>query len=270
VAGFKKETAQIILETVRYLRESGFVIEQPGRGSQQFRPDEAPIYVRNTSGEEIPPFACMQVEGTIEDGGQNYIEVGKPVDSTGTAGGYLFNGIAPIEVDGSGIAHDGPLVRMLTDGSAINCGDSWQPDVGEWAVIPGGSMFSAIGEDDIEDDVMRAFVLAPGGGGASIEYTIDSLETAGTDSPYNGLIVATATVILAPCDRASLIGEEVEVVDHSGCIFDLPEEDLIGVHGWATEGVALSLASGAGEDDITPCHWSASNRCCVPADSGEE
>ena len=109
---------RIVLDVVKYLKASGFVIDRPGRGSQ-FIPPEAPIYFRNDSGEEVPPFACMQCTGTVEYGGQNYVKINKPVDDSGDAGGYLFNGIAPVESGGYGLAHDGPFVRMLTDGSTL-------------------------------------------------------------------------------------------------------------------------------------------------------
>lgn len=265
LGGFKKETAQIILDVVQYLRENGFVIKRPGRG-EQFVPPDAPIYVRNDSGEEIPPFACMQTSDTVDTSGQNYVVVVKPVDDDGSSGKYLFNSIAPIEVDGYGVSYAGPLVRMLTDGSAITCGDSWQPEVGEWAVTPGGSLFTAVGEDDIETDVMRAFVNSGGGGAATIQFTVDSVATAGSSSPYNGKQVATVTIEVAPCSRSELIGTTAEVVDWSGCVWDLAEADLIGVWGWATECVALSLKSGDPPGTLTPCHWGADDRCCLPED----
>lgn len=100
------------------------------------------------------------------------------------------------------------------------------------------------------------------GGGATIEFTIDSVTTAGTSSPYNGLKVATVTVETAPCDRSSMIGESIEVVDHSGCLFNEENEALVDRYGWAHEQVALSLASGAEDGELTPCHWSALNICC--------
>jgi len=260
IGAYSPENARLILDVVRYLKESGFIIE-PGGRKQQFIPPEAAIYVRNDSGEEIPPFACLQTTGTVDTGGQNYITVDKPVDDTGAAGGYLFNGIAPIEIDGYGIAHDGPVARMLTDGSTVNCGDKWKPDIGEWAVIEGEGPFVAIGLDDIETDVMRAFITAPGGGGATIEYTISSLATA-SSGPYTGLKVATVVIRGAPCSRSSLIGTTASVVDHSGCIFDI--EDMAGYTGWAAEMVFWSLDAEAACETATPCHWAAINRCCAP------
>jgi hypothetical protein len=266
IGAYKKETAQLILDTVKYLRESGFIIERPGRGQQKFRPADAPTYVRNDTGETIPPFACLQVTGTVEAGGQNYITVDKPVDDTGEAGKYLFNGIAPIEIGGYGIAHDGPVVRMLTEGTTVTCGDMWQPDIGEFAVIPGGSMFSAVGEDDIETDVMRAFILGGGGGsGSKIFFEVDSAAIAGTSSPYNGKMILTVTIILAPCDQPSLIDTTVDVVDWSTCLANAETTlAVVGREGWAFRGIGHSLKSGDPSGTLTPCHWALDGLCCPP------
>lgn len=100
--------------------------------------------------------------------------------------------------------------------------------------------------------------------GGTIEYTITSLTTA-SSGPYNGLKVATVVVRGAPCGRSSLIGTSVEVVDHSGCIFDV--DPMVGYTGWASEMVFWSLAAGADCETLTPCHWGAINRCCA-ANSG--
>jgi len=99
-------------------------------------------------------------------------------------------------------------------------------------------------------------------GGSSIQYTIVSLTTA-TGGPYTGLKVATVTILTAPCGRSDLIGDSVEVVDHLGCVFDLVEASLIGVKGLADEQVAASLEAGAAPGTMSPCHWAATDRCCV-------
>lgn len=264
VGAFTPETAKIILDVVRYLRNSGYIIDQPGRGNQ-FIPPQAPIYIRNDTGEEIPPFACLQVTGTVDSGGQNYVTVDKPVDTTGEAGWYLFNGIAPIATGDYGIGHDGPLVRMLTDGSTVTCGDSWQPQVDSFEVAPGGSIFSAVGEDDIETDVMRGFIVAAGGGGGdSIQGIITSVRNATSgDEDYTGLKIATMNVVVAPCGRTELVGTAVEVIDHSLQILDLSNAALVGFYLWASEGVALSRDPEADNCQLTPCHWAAVNRSCI-------
>lgn len=260
---YSPETAKIILDVVNYLRVNGFVI-QPGERSGQIIPPAAPIYVRNDTGEEIPPFGCLQTDGAVDVGGQNYIKVTKPVDDTGEAGKYLFNGIAPIASGGYGIAHDGPLVRMLTDGSAVSSGDSWQPDVGSFAVIPGGTMFTAAGDDDIATNVMRAFINSSAGtGGGKIFFEVDSAATAGTSSPYNGKMILTVTVTVAPCDQSNLIGTSVDVVDWSTCLANAETTSaVVGREGWAFRGIAESLASGAGDGELTPCHWVLDGLCC--------
>lgn len=263
LGAFRKETAETVLAVVRYLKESGFVIAPPGR-RQQFVPPDAPIYVRNDSGEEIPPFACLQTTGTVDAGGQNYIKVNKPVDDTGTAGRYLFNSIAPIEIGGYGIAYAGPLVRVLTDGSTITCGDSWQPDVGQWAVTTGGSLLTAAGADDIGTNIMRAFVGSTGGGG-TIEFTITSATTiSNTSSPYDGMRELTVTIISPPCGRTNLHLTSAKVYEHDPQCLTSDETDaaLVGRKGTAFEGVFQDQSSGASAGDLTPCHWVLQGLCC--------
>ena len=206
LGAFKKETAETILAVVRYLKESGYVIERPGRG-QQFIPPQAPVYVRNESGEEIPAFACLQTTGTVDAGGQNYVKVDKPVDDTGTAGKYLFNGIAPIEIGGYGIAHDGPLVRMLTDGTAVTCGDLWQPTIAAWTVNPGGELFTAAGADDIGTNVMRAFISS--GGGSSQDHFLFTLseDMGTTDADAEIRSMDDATQIDASADVKNTLSD---------------------------------------------------------------
>lgn len=157
------DTAKLVIATVNYLRQSGFVIARPGQDPGRIH-QLAPIYIRNDSGEEIPRFACLQVTGAVDTGGQNYITVVKPVDVTGAAGWYLFNGFGAVEIDGYGIAHDGPLVRMLTSGAAVVCGDRWRPTISQWYVTPSASgIFSAIGEDDIDTNIMRGLIMGMAG-----------------------------------------------------------------------------------------------------------
>lgn len=283
IGGFKKETAQIILEVVSYLRESGFVIPRPGRG-EQFVPPDAPIYIRNDSGVEIPAFGCVQVTGTVEVSGQNYITVDHPVDATGDAGGYLFNGVAPIEVGGYGIAHDGPVVRMLTDGSAVACGEMWQPVVNSFLVSPGGSMFSAIGADDIETDVMRAFTGSGGGGGNGVlgyctfieDYTLVAGDCPITVTPPRaGVFLVTEP----PCSNMALGDEEIVIYDPLGCNLDHDEAGLVDarfVFGRGTIKNPFFDNDPGTEEDPNPCYspnkficeYTLITRCCVAADVG--
>lgn len=114
------------------------------------------------------------------------------------------------------------------------------------------------------------FYPMPGGGGgeSEIEFTITSVTTAGSGSPYNGLKVATVDIEGASCNLSSLIGTSVDVVDHSGCILNEDDAELVGRWGWADKKVFLSLASGAGPGELTPCHYSIKGLCC-PADADQ-
>lgn len=104
-----------------------------------------------------------------------------------------------------------------------------------------------------------------GGGGAKILYTIDEVETAAGDSPYNGLKVATVTIIIAPCDRTELIDTQVDVVDWLECLFNENNEDLVGRKGTAFEGIGESRRDPSyGPAGLTPCHWVADGLCCPP------
>lgn len=259
---FKKIDAELILSVVRYLKEAGFIIEPHGR-SPQFIPPEAPIYVRNDSGEEIPAFACMQTTGAIDAGGQNYIKVTKPVDDTGTTGRYLFNGIAPIEIGGYGIGHDGPLARMLTNAATVTCGDSWQPTIASWAVKPGGELFTAVGLDDIGTDVMRGFIGGGGGGSGKIEFEVLSASTV-VGGQYDGMRKLVVEIKSPPCNRTSLHGDTVDVYEHEPlCLTgDETDESLVGRKGWAYEGVYQDQSSGAIAGDLTDCHWVLDGLCC--------
>jgi hypothetical protein len=143
-----------IVEVVRYLRSSGFIISTPLKGVRNIE-QATPIYVRNDSGVAVPPFACLQATGTVEAGGQNYITIDQPADTTGDAGPFIFNGFAEIAATGDqryGIAHDGPLCRMLTNGTAMASGDKARPVVNQWYIELGGELFTIVGDDDIADN----------------------------------------------------------------------------------------------------------------------
>ena len=213
VAGFSRKNAEIILETVRYLRANGLIVPQSGRG-RQFIPPLAPIYVRNDSGEEIPAYACLQTTGTVEDGGQNFITVDQPVDNTGDAGPYLFNGQEPIEIGGFGIAYDGPLTRMLTDGATLSSGDKCRPVVAEWYIELGGDLITIVGDDDIEPDTVRGVIGASGGGGEDWGVIIKT--------PVGGIAARSSTTVYsASCDVFSIVGSTLTDTTENIDVFNI-------------------------------------------------
>lgn len=164
-----KELAIEMRRVVEHYRLHG-VLGSDGRKTAALINGPA-IYVRNDDATEAPAFACMQVVGTVEVGGQNYLKVDKPIDADGTAGWFVFNGPYAIPAGDFGVASDGPLCRMLTDGSTVTAGGLWGPVSGQWTIAPGGTLFIASGEDDIAADVMRGFFKGGGSGGTGLAKT---------------------------------------------------------------------------------------------------
>lgn len=166
-------------------------------------------------------------------------------------------------------AQDGTLADRYTY-NPVTC--EWSPQsIQEGLFNPfdtdiGGSVFlNAVRTDG------HWHVIKPGGGTRALQGTLTGLRTADSyspsgDLPYTGLKIASVLVEVAPCSNPELLGTTVDVVDHSECVFDLPEADLDGVWVWASEGVADSRDPSADPGELTPCHWTADDRCCVPGE----
>jgi hypothetical protein len=267
-AVFPSELAKEIVALFRKLQRT----QAPNRDTVEDllkripRINETPIFFRNDSGYDCPAYACMQVVGTVTDGGQSYVKIKRPADVDATAGEYLFNGHNAVPDGEFGTTQGGGrLLRGIKASGTATAGDKWRPVVGDWTIEKEATgRFEMAGDDDIATDVARVFIGGGGGGsGATIQFTINSLSVAGSSSPYNGLNIANVTVTLAPCSMASLIGSSVDVVDWSGCVFDISFGSLVGVWGWASEYIGLSRQSGVDSGTLTPCHWGADDRCCV-------
>lgn len=157
---FTPQTAQQIIADLKLLKSAVF-----GSGGMFTPRFPAPkIYVRNVSGEEIPAYACMQSTGTQSYDGRTYIEVDKPADVSGEAGGYLFNGPRAIATGSNGVAFAGPHVQALGDGSTATAGKRWGPQQDSWEVAesPLGFLI-CVGDDDVATDVVR-FIYSYGFG----------------------------------------------------------------------------------------------------------
>lgn len=147
--------AEELAALVRHVRKNGLW------DSRQLLVTDSLLYrtilVKNTSAFEIPPWGCMEVEGIANEDGQAYVKVKRPTAAVGSVS-YLFNSDRTIEASTGnpyGVAQRGPIVRMLTDGSAITLHATWQPSIGTFEVKPGGFPFTAIGTDDVDTDIMK-------------------------------------------------------------------------------------------------------------------
>jgi hypothetical protein len=134
-------------------------IERMGKETpDEFYPNApTPVFFRNDSGAIIPPYSLMQISGCVEleASGQNFVTVRKPIYSTSKCRcPLLLNGAEEIEVDGFGTAQSGPVFRVKTDGTAYDPGDRLGPENASWQATY-GAMYTVLGNDDIEEDIVR-------------------------------------------------------------------------------------------------------------------
>lgn len=145
-----KDLAKYVREMVKWWRET----REPKRGNSPVFQSGGPLFY-NDSGEEIPPYACMQVTGVEDRDGINYMTVDKP--QSGGTGPYLFNGPYEIEIDGDGTAQSGPVIRGLVDagtGVDYTVGNTARATESEWYLTQGGN-FVVCGIDEIDDDIVK-------------------------------------------------------------------------------------------------------------------
>lgn len=129
------------------------------------------VFVKNTSGEEIPAYACLQVTGTEEVGGRTAIKVEKPDSTTGE---YLFNSQYAIATDSVGWAYRFGVVVMLGDGETPTAANvQYSPVADEWFIEEGSGPFVVFGEHvDAEDGLIGRFA---GGGNQVHGIVVSSL-----------------------------------------------------------------------------------------------
>ena len=166
---FTPQTATRILTRLASLESAVFgggagVVPQLGQSQ---------IYVHNTTAEEIPAYGCMQCTGTEVIGNRTYVQVSKPADSTGGAGGFLFNSSRAIPANGNGIGFAGPHVRALGNGSTATAGDKWAPVSSSWEIAPDSAGFLiCVGDDEVATDVIRVISVAGSGGGFPLIHCV--------------------------------------------------------------------------------------------------
>jgi hypothetical protein len=263
IAAFTPEQARLLWQDYQERKQLQPQLQQnfPRR-----RPIDEPsphrVFVRNDTEETIPPFACMQVTGTDEAAGRTVVTVVKP---TITDGEYLINSQFEIKAtseteSGVGWAYRFGVVVFLGDPPTEPT--QYVPVVGSWEIEEGDGPFIVYGPHSVVEGALIGRFASKGGDGGVIEYTIISLTTKEA-GPYTGLKAASALIHGAPCGRGNLIGTTVEVIDHSGGLFDA-SGSMAGYTGWASEMVFLSLDAEDECDTKTPCHWAAINRVCEP------
>lgn len=270
---FRPDTAREILSSFQQLKSSGLlapgVLQSLIRGRPEFT--EEPKKFTNASSDIIPPYACMQIVGTETIGGQTFLQVDQPVDTTGDAGPYIFNWHYPVEQTKQGIAQKHRILRAYSTGGTVTTGDSWRPVVGSWAIESGSGPFTACGEDEPAAlvhgfPVVKIEAVSAGAGVGRIEFLVTAATTVDdTASPYDGMRKLTVTVKSPSCNQPGLLGATgVLVYEHDPQCLTTGETDeaLVGRKGWAFEGIFQDQSAGATAGDATPCHWVLDGLCC--------
>lgn len=117
-----------IRDAIRKIRAMPVYTDSRG-GTQRVEPAAARLLIYNDSGEEIPPWGCIEVANV--DTGINRIGL-VGVKPTGSDGVFVFNGVRAIPADGVGPFQIGTIVRCLfADGTGAN-GDGYAPFSGSW------------------------------------------------------------------------------------------------------------------------------------------
>lgn len=177
-----------------------------------------PISFVNRSAQAVPPYGCIQITGTDEIGGRNYLEVKRPFDYSGVMGPFLLNGDREVEPDDFGTAQWGPIYRAKSDGSTLAVGTRIGP-IADSFEVGKGCLFTNCGPDDIEEDVLRLVacetqllaVAGAGGIAANASGTVTARVPTSTGwaagsvtytayNPFTAVIAANAQLILFPID----------------------------------------------------------------------
>jgi len=190
------------------------------RQSREDRPiTPTPINFINKGSTTIEPYGCLQMIGTEEIGGRNYLRVTKPIEySASVVGPFLFNGPREVLASEFGTAQSGPIYRAKSDGNSYTVGTRIGPIASSYNVGK-GCLYTYLGDDDIEDDCIRLIacetpllaIAGAAGIAANSSGTVTAKQPASGNwtsgsvtytawAPTSTPIAANATVMLFPVD----------------------------------------------------------------------
>jgi hypothetical protein len=151
-----------MLAAFKHLQASGLLEpdlkarEQRGNPGKTVTHQQPPIFVRNDSGQTVPPYAFMQPTGTVNvTDSFCYVSVQKPIHSSNFRCPLLINGMYEIESGAYGVAQQGPVYSLLGV-PGLSLGERLASVDDEWFAEQ-GSMYAVIGTDTtaIADDIYK-------------------------------------------------------------------------------------------------------------------
>jgi len=165
LAVFDEQTAREMLAAFKQLQASGLLEpdlkarDQRGNPGKTITHQQPPIFVRNDSGQTVPPYAFMQPAGTVNvTDSFCYVSVQKPIHSSNFRCPLLINGMYEIESGAYGVAQQGPVYSLLGV-PGLSLGERLASVDDEW-FAEYGSMYAVIGEDTtaIADDIYKVML----------------------------------------------------------------------------------------------------------------
>jgi hypothetical protein len=122
------------------------------------------VFLKNTTAETIPAYACCEIVGTEDSGNITALSVVKP---SSIDGHFIFNGSYPIAAGETGWGYRHGVVLMLGDEPAT-VGEAYQPIVDSWEIEAAeGGPFTVFGRDRTSDRTLVGRFAGGGGGGGS-------------------------------------------------------------------------------------------------------
>jgi hypothetical protein len=140
-------------------------------------------------------------------------------------GPFLVNGDREVVADDYGTAQWGPIYRIKTDGTTLAVGTRIGPNASSFEVGK-GCLFTCLGDDDIEEDVIRVMacetplIAVAGSGGipANGSGTVTAKVPTSTGwaagsvtytayNPFTAVVTADADLILFPIDARWVVVE---------------------------------------------------------------
>jgi hypothetical protein len=97
----------------------------------------------------------MQVVGTEEIDGQNFLKVDRPFDySESVMGPFLLNDTEAINPNEIGMAQFGPVFRAIKDTGTFTVGTRLNPTADSFKLSK-GPLFVYLGDDDVDEDIIK-------------------------------------------------------------------------------------------------------------------
>ena len=149
---YSPATAKMILDVVNYLKSSGLVTSDGKRGYLNYPLPQLTRF-RNDSGETIPAYALMQIQGTAELYDRTYHLVSKY--NEGSFGGFLFNSKREVENGKTGVAQTVIHPLALGNGGTATLGQLWGASSGSWALTKNGGPWIIAGNSTVATNVVR-------------------------------------------------------------------------------------------------------------------